>query len=315
MLLNFILPQVLRYPCRGSTTTSISSSAWRFEEENGRTYHSYRPGGRHSSLLCHTSVLTSVVYFYPNDATEAVRLDYQSSLLKFAFDGKLHQAPLDNPLAILDVGTGTGAWAIQMADLYPNSKIEATDLSPIQPSVVPENVTFIIDDAEEDDWTLHESYYDYIHTCVLMGCFEDFKSIIAKGFRYTKPGGWMESVEPMHQTFCDDGTMPADWPFTDWHDIMENAANNANRPLKIAHRLKKWYTEVGFVDVHERVVKVPINSWARDPKLKALGHYWAENWLAGLNGFSLALFSRVLGWSKKEIDVEFTVRMVRRECN
>ncbi|KAE9373887.1 S-adenosyl-L-methionine-dependent methyltransferase [Stipitochalara longipes BDJ] len=269
-----------------STTTSIASSVWRFEEENGRTYHGYRPG----------------VYYYPNDPSESVRLDYQSRVLDFAFDGKLHMAPLNSPFSILDVGTGTGAWAIQMADLYPNSKIEATDLSPIQPTEVPENVTFIIDDAEEDDWALNENYYDYIHTRILMGCFEDFKSIIQKGFRYTKPGGWMESLDIMMPPFCDDGTMPADWPFKEWSETMEDAAKNANRPLRIANRLKRWYIEVGFVDVQERVVKLPINAWPRDPRLKLLGKYWAENMLAGLQGFSLALFSRVFGWSKTEID-------------
>lgn len=117
----------------------------------------------------------------------------------------------------------------------------------------------------------------------------------------------MESVEPMHPPFCDDETMLADWPFKEWSETIEDAAKNANRPLRIANRLKKWYTEVGFVDVHERVIKIPINSWPRDPRLKVLGKYWAENLLAGLEGFSLALFSRVFGWSKQEIDVYFNL--------
>ncbi len=293
---------------RSSTTTSIASSVWRFEEENGRTYHGYRPGGEHTLPypICPLQLLTSIVYYYPNDPPESVRLDYQSRVLDFAFDGKLHMAPLTSPFSILDIGTGTGAWAMQMADLYPNSKIDATDLSPIQPTEVPPNVTFIIDDAEEEDWALNESYYDYIHTRILMGCFEDFKSIIRKGFRYTKPGGWMESVDPMMPPFCDDGTMPADWPFKEWSETMEDAAKNANRPLEIANKLKRWYTEVGFVDVQEKVVKIPINSWPRDPRLKLLGKYWAENVLAGLQAFSLALFSRVFGWSKIQIDVSLS---------
>jgi metalloendopeptidase OMA1, mitochondrial len=245
----------------------------------------------------------STAYYYPNDPPESVRLDYQSCVLDYALDGKLHMAPLTSPLSILDVGAGTGAWAIQMASQYPSAKIEGTDLSPIQPADVPENVTFIIDDAEEDDWTLHENYYDYIHTRVLLGCFEDFGSIVRKGFRYTKPGGWMESLEIMHPPFCDDGTMAADWPFKEWSETMEDAAKTANRPLGTANRLKKWYAEAGFVDVHEKIIKIPINSWPRDPKLKMLGKYWAENFLAGLQGFSLVLFSRVFGWTKSEIEV------------
>lgn len=257
--------------------------------------------------------LISIVYYYPNDASESVRLDYQSILLDYAFEGRLHQAPLANQRTILDIGTRTGAWAIQMPSLYPDSRIEATDPSPIQPLEVPENVTFIIDDAAEDDWTLHENYYDYIHTRIMMGCFEDFKSIIRKGFQYTQPGGWMESVEIMHTPFCDDGTMAADWPFKEWTEFMEDAAKNANWPLRIAHKLKKWYTEIGFVGAHERVLKVPINTCARDPRLKTLGHYWTENLLAGLEAFSLALFSRVFGWSKTEIDVWLIISRLVQE--
>lgn len=31
-------------------------------------------------------------------------------------DGKLHNAPLKNPQRILDLGTGTGIWAIEMGE-------------------------------------------------------------------------------------------------------------------------------------------------------------------------------------------------------
>ena len=113
----------------------------------------------------------------------------------------------------------------------------------------------------------------------------------------------MESQDLMHPPFCDDGTMPEDWPFKDWSDSMEEASMKANRPLRIANKLKRWYIEAGFVDVHQKIIKLPINSWPRDKHLKTLGKYWAEDLLAGLQGFSLALFSREFGWSKTEIEV------------
>ena len=61
---------------------------------------------------------------------------------------------------------------------------------------VPENVQFVVDDADEDDWLYPPNTFDYIHTRVLLGCFENFAEIIKKGFKYTKPGGWMESQVP-----------------------------------------------------------------------------------------------------------------------
>ena len=43
-------------------------------------------------------------------------------------DGKLHLAPIKNPHRILDIGTGTGIWAIDMADLYPSAEVIGTDI-------------------------------------------------------------------------------------------------------------------------------------------------------------------------------------------
>jgi ubiquinone/menaquinone biosynthesis C-methylase UbiE len=66
-------------------------------------------------------------------------------------DGKLHLAPIENPQNVLDVGTGTGIWAVefgnlellckeqhqltQLANQYPSAKVTGTDLSPIQPTL------------------------------------------------------------------------------------------------------------------------------------------------------------------------------------
>ncbi|MCJ1256665.1 hypothetical protein MMC24_004489 [Lignoscripta atroalba] len=56
--------------------------------------------------------------------------------------GKLFLAPIKDPKRILDIGTGTGIWAMEMGN----------DLSPIQPRWVPPNVRFEVDDVEAD-WT------------------------------------------------------------------------------------------------------------------------------------------------------------------
>ena len=51
---------------------------------------------------------------------------------------------------VLDLGTGTGIWAIDVADEFPNAEVIANDLSPIQPQNVPVNVRFEVDDIESE---------------------------------------------------------------------------------------------------------------------------------------------------------------------
>lgn len=59
------------------------------------------------------------------------------------YGGRLHLAPLVDPKMILDIGTGTGIWVMEMADLYPECTIIGTDLSPVQPTWY-ENMFYIM---------------------------------------------------------------------------------------------------------------------------------------------------------------------------
>lgn len=190
-----------------------------------------------------------------------------------------------------------------MAGLFPSASIIGTDLSPTQPTTIPPNVHFIIDDASEPDWLYPPSHFSYIHTRVLLGCFEDFREIINRSFKYLEPGGYMESQEYYSTLFCDDGTMSPDWKLLEWNRYLDDAAMTFGRPLRIANKLKRWYEEAGFVDVEEKVFKVPLNAWPEDKRQKEIGVWTEANMLDGIQGFTLAWFSRVLGWSKVEIEI------------
>ena len=99
-------------------TASLTSSIERYPIENGRRYHAYKDGS----------------YVMPNDESELDRLDLTHNLLKITMGTKLFNAPIDKPKRILDIGTGTGIWAIEMADEYPEAEITGTDLSATQPT-------------------------------------------------------------------------------------------------------------------------------------------------------------------------------------
>jgi hypothetical protein len=85
-----------------STSTSIASSIMDFAFENGRRYHRFREGQ----------------YNFPNDDDEQEREDLKHTMVKLLCR-QLHFAPIgSNPHHILDIGTGTGRWAIESTFLY-----------------------------------------------------------------------------------------------------------------------------------------------------------------------------------------------------
>ncbi|KAF4832118.1 Secondary metabolism regulator laeA [Colletotrichum tropicale] len=102
-----------------SYTSSLTSSVVDYPMEYGRRYHAFRPGS----------------YVLPNDETESDRLDMAHALITRVIGNKLYLAPVETPKVhrILDIGTGTGIWAIEASDFFPNAEIIGNDLSAIQP--------------------------------------------------------------------------------------------------------------------------------------------------------------------------------------
>ncbi|KAK0635466.1 S-adenosyl-L-methionine-dependent methyltransferase [Bombardia bombarda] len=270
-------------------TQSLSDSIARYQEEFGRTYHSYHAGS----------------YHFPNDPTETERLDEQYEIMKTVMDGRLHLAPFspqNHPHKVLDIGTGTGIWAIEMGDEYPEAQIIGTDLSPIQPPFVPPNVRFFVEDSTEE-WDFSADF-DYIHTRVTIGCWSDMKTqIVQPAFDHLLPGGWLECQEFVVFPECDDGTIPEAFAWKQWALEMRAVSQIANRQFELGSNLKSWFEEVGFVDVHETIYKIPINGWPRDARLKYIGMLWQRNLINGLSGFSLALQNRYGGKTVEDIEV------------
>jgi ubiquinone/menaquinone biosynthesis C-methylase UbiE len=57
-------------------------------------------------------------------------MDFLHTIFLLLWDGHLHLAPFTTePARVLDVGTGTGIWALNFAEQYPGSMVVGTDLS------------------------------------------------------------------------------------------------------------------------------------------------------------------------------------------
>src|SRR5258708_9983426 len=70
---------------------------------------------------------TDAPYALPKDLQEMHRLDFQHFILRQALRGN-YLSPLEDPLAILDVGCGTGRWCYEMAQAFPRAHVIGCDL-------------------------------------------------------------------------------------------------------------------------------------------------------------------------------------------
>jgi SAM-dependent methyltransferase len=223
-------------------TTSLAESVMNYEYENGRRYHAFRKGE----------------YLLPNDESEQNRLDLQHHVFRLTLGGKLFRAPIvKNPQRVLDMGTGTGIWAIDFADEFPSAEIIGTDLSPIQPSWVPPNCKFLVDDLESDwVWSPSEAF-DFIHGKGLGGSIRDWPRLYRQIYRHLKPGGWIEMQEYEGLVASDDDPELLKAPYLNyWQHLVNKALVQIGKKFNVAGEQKQHMIDAGFVDVREDIYKV-----------------------------------------------------------
>ncbi|KAJ0372402.1 hypothetical protein COL154_000126 [Colletotrichum chrysophilum] len=210
----------------GQTTSSIASSIWNFQLENGRTYHRYKEGNLQHEL-CLLTLDRTLGLAPPNDENSKVN-------------------------RVLDLGTGTGLWTIDFGDVHPNAEVLGVDLSP--PAA--DNLT---------------------------------------------PGGYFELLEVGGQLQSDDNTLRPDSAVVKSGKLLIEACAILGRPFQSIPSLIDVMKEVGFVDIVMTKYKWPMNSWPKDPKHKLIGTWSLHNNLEGIEGWTMAAYTRALNWKKEEV--------------
>ncbi|KAH8660063.1 S-adenosyl-L-methionine-dependent methyltransferase [Xylariales sp. PMI_506] len=294
---NHLINQILqRTPSGGSVVEPDSMIG-----ESGRLYHGYKEGK----------------YFLPNDAAEQDRLDLQHEIVRLMFDGWLALAPLPTvPKNVLDIGTGTGIWALEFAEQNPQSNVIGTDLSAIQPLSTQPNCTFVKTDAE-DEWIFpdpnsnhsdcngtarceHKIVFDYVHMRFMFTCFNDPKTVLQQAFDNLGPGGWLECQEAMPKAYQANPTFPGN-AYQRWADTCIIGAAAAGRDIEVILKYEGWLKEIGFTNITVRQFLVPTGGWHHDPHLKKIGEYNLQNMSEGIRGIGWKML-RSAGMSPEAIE-------------
>ncbi|WQF86004.1 Putative S-adenosyl-L-methionine-dependent methyltransferase superfamily [Colletotrichum destructivum] len=267
-----------------SSLASLRSSILEHQAENGRTYHSMSAGK----------------YSYPNDERESDRLDLQHRIWIICLKGELAISPGHKTAKrVLDMGTGTGIWAIDYADDHPSAEVIGVDLSPIQPEWAPPNCVFELDDLEKS-WTWNKPF-DFIYCRAMEGCFLNGPKMVKKIYQALTPGGYLEVGGLELPLGCDDDSVPKDSSLWQWHTLLQEAAEKIGRPLEGLGKETEAMKDAGFVDITRKDFVWPLNSWPADPHLKELGDWHRANLDMGIEGLSMGLLTRVLDWTREEV--------------
>lgn len=250
-----------------------------------------------------------VPYALPSDLGETNRLDFQHYVLRQAFKGN-YAAPIRAPGSILDVGTGTGRWAKEMAAVFPHARVVGVDVKepatnePGESSAdldrLPSNYQFVFGNILEG-LPFPDASFDFVHQRLLFFAIpsDRWQFVLNELFRVTRPGGWVEVVEghygydpmgPAAQRIAD-AMLPA---------MLQRGIDPRNSAI-----LDQFLRTAGFEHVQTRTVKLPVGDWGG-----RLGQLVATD----VRSFSQAAKPLLLAEGMTESAFAQLTETMRREC-
>ncbi|KAH7214594.1 S-adenosyl-L-methionine-dependent methyltransferase [Fusarium oxysporum] len=271
-----------------SSTASISSSILEYRKFQGRTLHSER---------------YNTEYFTPNDEQQRDSIDITHHVLSLLLDGKPTLVPLKDSIQVsgtsghrnargyvdklkrvLDVGTGTGIWAIDFADEHPNVELG------------PPNVKFELEDAT-NDWSWPKNHFDLVHVRFLIGAIADWGTLFKEASHCCKPGGFVESGEINPTFYSDDGTIDDAEALQTWNRLVIESGKGFGRSFTDIENDVQLFRDAAN-NIH-----VPIGGWPKDEKMREVGQFLRASIENDLEGYTMMVWHHIMKWPKDEYQV------------
>ncbi len=204
--------------------------------------------------------LADAPYVLPSDDQEINRLDFQHYMLRYALRGNF-AAPLQQPMSILDVGSGTGRWALEMARLFPHANVIGADITPPAPEQAQagelraDNYAFVQGNIL-DGLPFADGAFDYTHMRLLLFAIPEARwpDVTRELLRVTRPGGWIELVETGPQQ----NGGPAMDQIVYW--ITQASLRRGVNPM-VGPRIGDFLRAAGAQNVTSRDISLPVGAY------------------------------------------------------
>ncbi len=143
-----------------------------------------------------------------------------------------------------------------------------TDLSANTREWPVSNLSLIQHDAEKENWDFG-GQLDYVHLSFVVACFASTKTVFQKAYDSLKPGGYIEICESEFTPQSDDDSISKE--VSDMFALVRKASAAIGGDMSKVLKYVPWLEEVGFVDIHDKLVKWPLSPWAKHPIHKEVG--------------------------------------------
>lgn len=208
--------------------------------------------------------LAAMPYPLPKDMGEINRLDFQHYLLRAGAGGNF-LAPVRQANDILDVGSGSGRWAMEVATTFPMARVIGLDLVPpaVDEAAIlgngldqrPPNYSFAPGNILEG-LPFSDASFDFVHQRLLITAIpkDRWPSVIQELVRVTRPGGWVELAE------CgvpEDGGPGYMGLWNTWIQFLATRGVD----FTLGHAIGQMLSNGGLANGSQRVLYYPMGNW------------------------------------------------------
>jgi ubiquinone/menaquinone biosynthesis C-methylase UbiE len=196
-------------------------------------------------------------YLLPKDDEEDLRLNFQHHVLYHAI-GNHYVAPVPTKLqAILDVGTGTGIWAHEMALLYPSALVVGVDMDASSFKQATLNNCMLRLGNIVKGLPFPDEFFSYTHQRMLVLGISaaNWPGVIHELVRVTRVNGWVELIE-IDNVFEKAGPAVARL-----QEVLDTLLQKLGFDAEIIHNLGNMLKQEGLQSVDMFPIKIPVGDW------------------------------------------------------